>query len=150
MNAENMNAESINAFIAKMQDIWNAGDEKAWARCFAKDVDFVNLFGGYHHSRDKIEASHNHLFTGVFKGSHNVFTVEKVRFLRPDLAAVLVFTALDFKAGHYDGRMTFLMEEQDGDLQIVWFQNTMVTKPAHHGDHARAETVNPDYKPMGA
>jgi uncharacterized protein (TIGR02246 family) len=144
-----MDAQRINAFIKNMQDIWNAGDEIAWAKCFSKDVDFINLFGGYHHGSVKIQASHHHLFNGVFKGSNNVFTVEKVRFLRPDLAAVLVFTALDFKTGHYDGRMTFLMEEHDGDLQIIWFQNTMVTKPAHHGDHARAETVNPDYKPMG-
>jgi uncharacterized protein (TIGR02246 family) len=142
-----MQSDKINAFVKDMQTAWNAGDEKGWARAFAADVDFINIFGGYHHSRDKIQASHDYLFRGIFENSHNELTVEMIRPIRPDLAAVMVFTALDHKAGHYDGRMTMLMEEKDGAIEIIWFQNTMVTKPQHHGSHDRAATVNPDYKP---
>jgi uncharacterized protein (TIGR02246 family) len=145
-----MHEEGIRSFVAAMQEAWNKGDEKGWARAFSADVDFINIFGGYHHGREKIQASHDYLFRGIFHQSHNELTVEKIRMIRAELAAVLVFTRLDHKAGRYDGRMTMLIEERNDGLEIIWFQNTMVTKPAHHGQHAKAETVNPDYGRMSS
>ena len=48
-------------------------------RCVAPDVDFVNIYGAYRNGRENVESSHKMIFNGIYKDSHNEFTIEKVR-----------------------------------------------------------------------
>jgi uncharacterized protein (TIGR02246 family) len=133
-----------------MEADWNAFDSAGWAGAFAPDVDFVNIFGGYHHGRDHVQKSHQNLFTGVYADSHNELTVEKVRPIGPDLYSALVFTRLAHKKGVHDGRMTMLLQDKGDTFEILWFHNTFVTTPAHHASQAESEKGRPSYNPMSS
>jgi uncharacterized protein (TIGR02246 family) len=138
--------DEIEAFVKNMERAWNAGDYTSWGGSFAEDAHFVNIFGGHHHGRETITASHANIFKGVYSGSRNDLTVEQITPLAPHLYAVLVFTHLQHKAGVHDGRMSMILRETAGRLEIVWFHNTFVTKPAHHQGRQEGAVGTPDYK----
>ncbi len=138
--------EKIIAFVQRMENAWNAGDYATWGGSFAEEADFINIFGGHHHGRETITASHKNIFGGVFKHSHNELTVETTRHLGGDLHAALVFTHLVFSKGEHDGRMGMVLRETADTFEIVWFQNTFVTRPEHHKDAKDGALGSPSYK----
>lgn len=138
--------EKVEAFVKRMEGAWNAGDYTTWGGCFAEDADFVNIFGGYHHGRETITASHAKIFHGVCAGSHNELTVEQVKQLAPNVVAALVFTKLQHKNGVHDGRMSMIMHEGVKGLKIAWFHNTFVTTPKHHQGEQGGATGTPSYQ----
>lgn len=58
------------------------------------------------------------------------FRIEKLRFLRPDLAAVLLLSTLSFNRDHRlitaQSRPTFIADKKEGGWHILIFQNTRV------------------------
>jgi uncharacterized protein (TIGR02246 family) len=136
--------ERLEQLVKTMETAWNAGDHHAWASVFAPDAHFVNIFGAYRQGRDKIEDSHRAIFNGIYKDSHNEFTIEQVRELGPGLHTLLVFTRLVHKDGGHDGRMTMIVSESSGAPQILWFHNCFVTIPKHRASQSDAVPANPD------
>ena len=118
--------------VEKLEAAWNSSDSVAWASLFVEDADFIHILGGHFHGREAVERSHRTIFDTIYKGSRNKFTVQKVRFVRPDVAIVFVFAELMFymdgQEKHIQARPTLIAaKNQDGYWMIVAFQNTLVT-----------------------
>jgi uncharacterized protein (TIGR02246 family) len=67
---------------------WNAHDARRFSSMFASDADFTNVRGQSASGQADIEKFHAVAFERFFKQSHQTGEVTKIRFLRPDLAAV--------------------------------------------------------------
>jgi len=118
--------------VEKLGNAWNAGDSVAWTTQFADDADFIHILGGHFNGHTAIERGHRAIFDTIYKGSRNKLTVQKVRFVRPDVAIVFVFAELTFymegQEQHIQARPTLTAAKQsDGTWKVVSFQNTLVT-----------------------
>ena len=74
----------LTAFIAA----WNKHDADAFSMVFADDADFTNVRGMSAHGRTEIAKFHAPMFATTFKDSQQRIADTKVRFIRPDVAAV--------------------------------------------------------------
>jgi len=129
------NETLLHELAAKLETAWNASDSVAWAAQFAEDADFIHVLGGHFNGRADIERGHRRIFDTIYKGSHNNFTVEKIRFVRPDVAIVFLrgnlIWYLNGAEQQIEARPTLIAEKLgDGRWQIVTFQNTLITKDA--------------------
>jgi len=118
--------------VEKLGNAWNTADSVAWTAQFAEDADFIHILGGYFNGHTAIERAHRAIFDTIYKGSRIKLTVEKIRFVRPDVAIVFVITELTFfmdgQEKHIQARPTLIAaKESDGSWKIVTFQNTLVT-----------------------
>lgn len=69
-------------------EAWNRHDAEAFSMAFAEDADFTNVLGLSAHGRTKIAQFHAPIFATMFKDSALKIDDIKVRFLKPDVAAV--------------------------------------------------------------
>ena len=79
---------AIEALLAAMQTAWNRHDGAAFAELFTEDADFTNVFGMHTHGRAAITAAHVAILTGPFRDSTVTIAETRIRFIRPDVAAV--------------------------------------------------------------
>ena len=82
--AEKAVRQLVEAFV----DAWNVHDASAFARVFADDADFTNVFGMHARGRETIAQFHRPIFETIFKDSRLAAAETTVRFIRPDVAAV--------------------------------------------------------------
>lgn len=120
---------AIRALVQSVQDAWNTGSGEGFAAPFAEDADYVIVDGRYIQGRAVIAAGHQHLFEGVYQGSHNTFTVESIRFLRPDVALARVLAHLQAGIGEGEARNTWVLTKEGGTWQVAAFHNTPVAPP---------------------
>ena len=116
---------------AAVEAAWNKHDAVAMDQSFVEDCDFVNIFGEWISGHDNLVKIHTDLFAGPFRESYRRFTVEKIRFVRPDVAIVHVrgrITDRDGKLLEGDqGTIALLvMLKERGKWWIVTGQNTEV------------------------
>lgn len=83
-----MSTELINQTLKRFEDAWNKHDAKAMSLLFAEDADFTNVFGTTYHGRAEVEQVHATLFSTFFQETDATFFETKVRFIKPDVAAV--------------------------------------------------------------
>jgi uncharacterized protein (TIGR02246 family) len=126
---------TLEELVKRLERAWNKGDSVAWTAQFADDADFIHILGGFFHGSRDIEHGHRTIFETIYKGSLNHFQVEKVRFLRPDVAAVFIHANLTWylngKEQHIQARPTLVAEKNPaGEWKIAVFQNTMITPSA--------------------
>jgi len=122
---------ALHEMVYHLEAAWNAADGKSFAEPFAEDADFIHILGGYYTGRAAIEAGHRMIFGTIYRGSTVRYSVEKIRFLRPDIAIVSLRQYLQFyEAGASDleARPTIIAEKRDGKWQIVNLQNTRITE----------------------
>ena len=140
--------QPLHEIVERLEAAWNAGDSVMWTSQFADDADFIHILGGHFNGTTAIERGHRAIFDTIYKGSRNKFTVQKVRFVRPDVAIVFVFAELMFymdgQERNIQARPTMVAaKNQDGRWRIVDFQNTLVTPeggPAR--DNRQAEGIH--------
>lgn len=80
--------EEIRKVLADFVEAWNKHDAKAFSMVFAEDADFTNVRGTSASGRAEIEKFHAPLFATRFKGTSQKMAKTKIRFIRPDVAAV--------------------------------------------------------------
>ena len=80
--------EAIRKVLADFVEAWNKHDAKAFSMVFAEDADFTNVRGMSAHGRAEVEKFHAPRFATTFKDSHQKMMEIKIRFIRPDVAAV--------------------------------------------------------------
>ena len=80
--------EAIRKVLADFVEAWNKHDAKAFSMVFAEDADFTNVRGMSAHGRTEVEEFHASRFGTTFKNSHQKMPAIKIRFIRPDVAAV--------------------------------------------------------------
>jgi len=68
----------------------------------------------------------------VYKGSHNNYTLQAIRFVRPDVAITFVRADLEFYEGgeprEIHARPTMVVVKDNGRWQVVAFQNTRISE----------------------
>jgi uncharacterized protein (TIGR02246 family) len=122
---------ALHGMVYQLEAAWNAADSTSFAALFAEDADFIHILGGYYTGRAAIEAGHRMIFGTIYKGSTVRYSVEKIRFLRPDVAIVLLRQYLQFHEGgapsELEARPTIIAEKADGSWRIAALQNTRIT-----------------------
>ena len=78
--------KALHGMVYQLEGAWNAADSASFAALFAEDADFIHILGGYYTGRAAIEAGHRMIFGTIYKGSTVRYSVEKIRFVRPDVA----------------------------------------------------------------
>lgn len=121
---------SLRQIVQQLQDGWNAHDGKAFAAPFAADADYVIVNGMKIKGREAIEKGHAAIFANIYKDSHNIGTVQSIRFLRPDVAIVHVEWKLEFRVGSETKKAramnTIIMTKEGGKWSIAAFHNTPI------------------------
>src|SRR5881398_633843 len=118
--------QAIRDIVQHLEDAWKAGDSKTFVEPFAKDVTFIQIFGGQLDGRDAVEASHRSIFGTIYKNSRVSFAIRGIRFLGPEVAIVFTQSHLGFLDADdrrtIDTRPTLIVAKQDGRWQIAVFQ----------------------------
>jgi uncharacterized protein (TIGR02246 family) len=142
----NEDEQSIRQIAQQLEYAWNQGDGVAFAAAFAEDAEFIDVLGEYHKGRAIIEAGHRQILTTFYKDSRNEYTVEGIRFIRPDVAVAFIKARLishlavgvdDPNRGSQTSattredyaRPTMVLAKDRGRWQIVTFQNTRIAAP---------------------
>jgi uncharacterized protein (TIGR02246 family) len=123
--------KALHGIVYQLEGAWNAADGAGFAALFAEDADFIHILGGYYTGRAAIETGHRMIFGTIYKGSTVRYSVEKIRFLRPDVAIVSLRQFLQFSdgaSGSLEARPTIVAEKRDDKWQIVNLQNTRITE----------------------
>lgn len=92
------------AAVRRLVDVfaegWNAASGGTLAQAFATDADFTNVMGLHAKGRDLIARGHDEILATVFRHTRLTTTIDRVRFLRSDVAVVDATLTL----AHADGR----------------------------------------------
>jgi uncharacterized protein (TIGR02246 family) len=124
--------KALHEMVYHLEAAWNAADGQSFAEPFAEDADFIHILGGYYKGRAAIEAGHRMIFGTIYKGSAVRYSVERIRFLRSDVAIVFLRQYLQFHEGgaltELEARPTLIADKRDGKWQIVHLQNTRITE----------------------
>lgn len=129
-SAQNATDEgAIQQIVEDMATAWTAGSGEGFARHFANDHDYVVWNGLYMAgaSRSENAESHQRIFDTQYKNTEHHATLDKIRFIREDIALIHVYSAI-VSAG--EGRpenpqvlWSALLEKQSGDWKIIAFHN---------------------------
>src|SRR5690606_38932114 len=124
--------QTVNAFI----DAWNRQDAKAFSKVFTEDADFTNVFGKGATGRKEVEDFHAPIFNTIFKNSYQKITKTKIRFIKPDVAAVDAWwemegvTDMEGKAmPARKGLANFIMTPEDDRWLVVVMHNMDLPQP---------------------
>ena len=120
----------IQEVLAGFVAAWNKHDAAAFAMVFAPDADFTNVRGTSARGRAEIEKHHAPLFAGRFKETNQKMTETKIRFIRPDVAAVDAWWEMTGAKGPdgqeipiRKGLLSFVMTKDAGKWLITVMHN---------------------------
>ena len=123
---------ALHKLVYQLESAWNAGDGDAFAGLFSEDADFIHILGGYYAGREAIRAGHRMIFGTIYKGSSVHYSVERIKFLRPEIALVFLRQHLEFAEGasveELDARPMVVAEKLDGKWRFVALQNTRISE----------------------
>jgi ketosteroid isomerase-like protein len=139
--------EDVRKFVSGFVTAWNHHDMETFGKLFAPDADFVNVAAARWKGRESIQINHawSHgtiprdtpgfekldQYYGIFKTSTLRFTQIDVRFLRRDVAVVLVNAELVGDARTPNPRhtvLTFVVTRQNGGWLIAAAQNSEINR----------------------
>lgn len=147
MTDTNPDDRAIREIVAACEAAWNASDSAAFTARMADDVDFINVLGDRHKGRVAIERGHRHIFDTIYKDSRVHYTVDAVRFLRPDVALAFIHARLQSKLPpgaiasasretqigtamqESQARPTMILTKDAGQWRIAAFHNTSIAAP---------------------
>ncbi len=120
----------IGAGVQQMQDGWNSKNGTRFAHPFATDADYVVINGTLIKGHDDIAKGHQQIFQTIFKDSTLTLSVQRIRFLRQDIAVVHVAGHIKIRRGPETQEnnviMTLVMSKEKNGWLIEAFQNTEI------------------------
>ena len=84
----------IRQLIDDLADAWKAGDAKAYGVRFLPNGTFTNVNGEFYVGREAFDRRHAEVFHGVFRETTLAMTINKLHFVRPDVAIADIDTEL--------------------------------------------------------
>ncbi len=134
--------DSIEAIIARQCAAWTAGDADAFVAGASDDVSFTNVMGMYTVGIEPFRAQHARIFATIYKGSRMTQKVERIAFIRDDVAVVDTLTSLEGVAhlppgfapgdGAPNARLQQVLVKEQGGWRVAAFHNVFVN-PAFQG-----------------
>ncbi len=123
---------ALHGMVYQLEAAWNTADAAGFASLFAEDAEFIHILGGYYTGRAAIEAGHRMIFGTIYKGSTIRLSVEKIKFLRSDIALVFLRQYLqlleDSAPRELQARPMIVAESVDGKWRITAMQNTRIAE----------------------
>ncbi len=124
--------QAIRDMVGRLVQAWNRSDSHGFAAEFARHASFIHIYGGQIDGRTAIEIAHRTIFDTIYKDSKNDYLIHEIRFIRPEVALVLLRAHLKFhEAGEpreIHARPTMVVVKEDGQWQAVLFQNTRIAE----------------------
>jgi uncharacterized protein (TIGR02246 family) len=115
--------QEIRGTLQVFFDGWNAHDVDKMTSVYADDVDHINVYGVWHRGKADIRNDITRLHAAGL-GAHKDFTIEKIRMIKPDVAAIQV------KAISKTCNLgTYVMSKQTGRWLVVSFTNVVCDQP---------------------
>jgi uncharacterized protein (TIGR02246 family) len=114
----------IRKLLSQSEERWNKHDAEALAALQAEDVDHINTSGGWSKGREAIRKLWAQLFETRFKDDTTKVTLEKIRFLKPDVAVAIVRIFHKRPAEDTESLATFVMTKDGDKWQVVSYQAT--------------------------
>jgi uncharacterized protein (TIGR02246 family) len=128
--------QGIRQVLAGFVEAWNRHDAGALSMVFAEDADFTNVRGVSAHGRIEIEKFHAPVFATMFKDSVLKIIQSKVRYIKPDVAAVDAqweMTGARSSDGHEialrKGLLDLVMIKQAAQWRIAIMHNMELASP---------------------
>jgi uncharacterized protein (TIGR02246 family) len=117
--------QAIRAVLARFFEGWNAHDADKMVSAYAEDIDHIDVFGEWHKGREAIRDELARLHAGPLSHSEKQYTVEKIRFLKPDIAVIQV----SMRGTGGPNLATYVMQKQTGGWLTVSFANVAPHDP---------------------
>lgn len=121
--------QAIHKVISTMETAWMQKKGEVFASGFADVHDYI-VWNGYYFpnwTRQANASAHQGLFDGVFRNVDIQLKIDKIRFLRNDLALVHVYSGSYEKGKSLPENpemiISMIMEKKKGNWQIVAFHN---------------------------
>jgi uncharacterized protein (TIGR02246 family) len=128
------------AMVERFADSWNRADGKAYGENYWPEAELVNPSGAIVDGQAAIVQEHVDLWSGIFKGSHAVGRVRKIRMLGPN-SMMVDFDVEVSNVGHLppgspmysDGilrnHLKHILEKRIGQWKVIAAQNTFIAPP---------------------
>ncbi len=81
---------AIKDLLARFYEGWNTHDVEKMISVYTDDIDHINAFGRWNKGKQAIKADLTEFHAGPGKNSQKTYTIEKIRFLKPDVVLVQV------------------------------------------------------------
>jgi uncharacterized protein (TIGR02246 family) len=128
--------QGIRQVLSGFVEAWNRHDAGAFSMEFAEDADFTNVRGMSAHGRSAIEKFHAPVFATMFKDSILKITQSKIRYIKPDVAALDAqweMTGAKTNDGHEiplrKGLLDLVMIKQAAQWRIAIMHNMELPSP---------------------
>lgn len=126
-----MQADTVEAFLERVRQAWDAGDARTYAEQFAPDASYVIFLGDALFGRAAIEQTHHDVFTKWQRGTRMVVRPLDVRLVSTDTAVVTTIGGIGTgDVIGYDKFQTYTLHRADGRWECVAFQNTEMSERA--------------------
>ena len=139
----------IQALLDELNDAWKRGDASAYGARFLPDGTFTNVNGEFYLGREEFHRRHADVFRGIFRGTALAMAMNKLRFVRPDVAVADIDAEVSGSQlrpqgvavgpdGLLRSRLLMVLVRVDGAWWIAAYHNVWQAAPA-----ARAAMNNP-------
>ena len=129
VSAQSANSEDEQAIrdaLARFYEGWNTHDADKMVSVYAEDIDHINVFAEWKKGKSAMREALKQLHAGPVENDHKTYSVEKVRFIKPDVAVVHVrslSTGPGSACGGCGNLSTFVMTKGSGKWLVVSFAN---------------------------
>ena len=108
----------IRDLLARFYEGWNTHDAEKMISVYADDIDHINAFGRWNKGKQAIKEDIIQFHAGPGKNSQKTYTIEKIRFLKPDVAILQVRSIS--AVGNIG---TYVLSKESGKWLVVSFTN---------------------------
>lgn len=124
--------DTIEAFLDRVRQAWDAGDAHAYGAQFTEDASYVIFLGDVMFGRAEIERTHHDVFTKWQRGTRMVVRPVNVRQLDADSAVVVTVGGIGTgRSVEVDKFQTYtLRRDPSGQWRCAAFQNTEMSRRA--------------------
>ena len=111
--------KAIRELVDHFYDGWNSHDVEKMVSVYADSIDHVNAFGEWHTGKQTMKEELTKFHAGpAAKNSKKTITIEKIRFIKPDVAVALVR-----QVSTVGNIGTFVLSKVSGKWLVVNFAN---------------------------